>query len=1280
MAAKVSFSSVTLIIRIMPKVGKVIGFNGNAWIKKNSILSFFNVRNDEGPVVVLLICHSFFFGLIYVFLGTAASTLFLSEFGATNLPYVYIGIAAVTAVVGLIFSRLEGYLSFSNRLYLILTFVGVPLWLFPLLLNIGPKWVISIIFIWWYLTQVLINLEFWSLAGRIFTIRQGKRLFGLIGTGEFVAVVVGGFIIPIIVRYVPIRSLIYISAFGSVASLYIVNSITKKYGEQLRPVVDSQGSHNEDNNENQSLTIDKYCILIFAISGLSWISYYFVDNIFNDSAKACFANEQELASFFGVFFAVAGFLTFFSRLFITKLIISRFGLLFGMLTLPLLTGVMIILISTIGNFGQSTSVLFSIIVMMKLVDSVSGPSIDRATQLILYQPFPAVKRTRTQTIVEGVINPVAGGIAGLILLVLTKYLGFGSMQLATMLSVVLLAWVGVALILDREYRFALSNALSKRTLRGVDLSLNDASSLRVLRKGMSSSHPSEVIYSLNLLENINYQFLENSLISLLHHDHSKVRQHVLQRIDTLEVSSAIGAVKNLLISEKDSGVKGSALRTYAKLGKSDVVIQLSAFLEQPDQKVRLGAIVGLLKNGGVKGIYHACSKLLHDVDSKEASERKFAAKVIGEAGLEEFERTLEKLLIDADLTVQREAIVAAGKLGSLTLWPAVISTLSQPEIRSSAVSALVKGGIQTLGHLESAFNQKNQTQNMKSRIIRIYAQIKGDEVIKLLLQKMNSEPGRVYNFVLRALQACNYQAMSAEEPVIKERINDQCMEIVWALASLRDIGTDKEVELLRTALTKDIEECKDRIFLLLSFLYDPEKILQPYKNLKEDSKVMRAYAVEALENVLPSDLKPKTIPLVDGLSNAELLKSLIKIKPQDKLSQVERLHNILEKSPAKGKPWLATCAVFSLGQMHSSQSLPLIKSTLACSDSLTKETAIWALFKIDSEKLDEIIGDNPDHQTKKVMTQLADEKFDKNVLLTVRRIVILRRVKVFSEIPDDVLVHIANVADSIEAMAEEQLISKGEIAACLYIIVKGSVLVYADDRSVIHLETGEIVGEIALLDSAPRSANVVAAEDSILLKVDQATFYEIMADWPIVAQGIIRVLCRRFRRTLDLKGNQPPKSQTSLMNQSGISRLVNQNNLVGLEKILLLKTVSFFKDTPYEILAEMIPLLQDIRYKAEEVILRKGELGNCIYFIVSGKVCVYDDKRVISYLVERHSFGELALLDTQPRSVSVKAHDDTYLLVLHQREFYTLMADRIEVAHGIIRVLSHRIRSLADVK
>jgi CRP-like cAMP-binding protein len=129
-----------------------------------------------------------------------------------------------------------------------------------------------------------------------------------------------------------------------------------------------------------------------------------------------------------------------------------------------------------------------------------------------------------------------------------------------------------------------------------------------------------------------------------------------------------------------------------------------------------------------------------------------------------------------------------------------------------------------------------------------------------------------------------------------------------------------------------------------------------------------------------------------------------------------------------------------------------------------------------------------------------------------------------------------------------------------------------------------------------------------------------------------------------------------------------------IEKVIILNTVDIFSATADEVLAEVADLLVEVTAPAGSLIFARDDLGDSMYIIVSGNVRVHDGENTLNYLGERTVFGEMALLDSGPRVASVTAVEDTLLLRLDQEAFYELMEGRIEIARGVIRVLSGHLR------
>src|SRR5689334_8504550 len=109
------------------------------------------------------------------------------------------------------------------------------------------------------------------------------------------------------------------------------------------------------------------------------------------------------------------------------------------------------------------------------------------------------------------------------------------------------------------------------------------------------------------------------------------------------------------------------------------------------------------------------------------------------------------------------------------------------------------------------------------------------------------------------------------------------------------------------------------------------------------------------------------------------------------------------------------------------------------------------------------------------------------------------------------------------------------------------------------------------------------------------------------------------------------------------------------EKAVILRSVSIFAATPEQTLVGVASLLEPLLVPATETIVRKGEPGDCMYIVADGKVRVHDGDLILNYLGPGNVFGEMALLDAEPRMASVTAEQDTYLFRIGQAAFYDLL-------------------------
>ena len=133
--------------------------------------------------------------------------------------------------------------------------------------------------------------------------------------------------------------------------------------------------------------------------------------------------------------------------------------------------------------------------------------------------------------------------------------------------------------------------------------------------------------------------------------------------------------------------------------------------------------------------------------------------------------------------------------------------------------------------------------------------------------------------------------------------------------------------------------------------------------------------------------------------------------------------------------------------------------------------------------------------------------------------------------------------------------------------------------------------------------------------------------------------------------------------------------LSTLEKVLFLKSIDLFSQIPGEDLARVALIAVEEPRESGEIIFSEGEPGDALYLVLDGRVRVHHQEKMVAELGERECFGEMALLDSAPRSATVTTVNDTNLLKIARDEFHEILTEKPEIALGIIKVLSRRLRT-----
>jgi AAA family ATP:ADP antiporter len=715
--------------------------------------------------------------------------------------------------------------------------------------------------------------------------------------------------------------------------------------------------------------------------------------------------------------------------------------------------------------------------------------LSQSALVLSYQPLPSDQRDHVQTLAEGIIQPFAIGFAGLVLLGLNTLLGLRAIELSWFFVGIIMLLCAVIILMNRQYPRVLSNALARRQWGGGTIAAPaDQASLDLLRAALHSPHPATVIYGLDMLERADPAAITQFLPELLHHHSAEVRRTAFARVEHMQLRSAAQAVQDAIGIETEPQVRAAAFQALAALVEPHALAQLVDRMADPDQQIQRGVLVGLLRYGGDKQRQLAQNHLLRLAASCNSTEQILAAQILAELGTSRFGDQALGLLVDQEAEVRREALKMAAKLRDPQLWPAVIQASTTQGTTRLAVWALAAGGETALPAIEAALARPALPQRQIIALVNACGRIRGQRVVQLLANKLSHPDNDVRTAILEALSASGYRAAIRES--VRAQIRTEAAQAAWIAAALVDIGDDQELWPLQAALILSIHKVTERLCLWLSFVYDAPMMLRARRALAQGQGTQCAYALEILDTQLPNDLKSLVLPIAEDLPPQERLSRLAVAFPQNHQSRARRLNAVISGPEARWcSAWTRACALFAAGSVLAPECVPAVRAALAEDDALVRETAIWALARLEP----------------------AASGGEHRMLSTIEKVLILKHVDVFQQTPDDVLADIAALLEEIEVAAGETIFHKGDLGDSLYIIITGKLRVDNGDRLLNYLDESDVFGEMALLDAEPRVASVTAVEPTHLLRLDQEPFYELIADRPEVAIGLIHVLTRHLR-------------------------------------------------------------------------------------------------------------------------------------------------------------------------
>lgn len=1063
------------------------------------------IESGEGTAIGLMVTLYFIVSISYVLVQTTAFALFVQEFGSQSLPFAYLSIAILASVVAYVYLKVSDRLAFDAAQYVNLAFlVAVCVAFWAGLRSRGAHWVILLLPFWFQALVNQANLIVWHLAGHMFDVRQAKRLFGLIGAGNWLANIIGGAVVAAVLALTGTADAYLLAGAALILSAPVLTMILRRlHAASAQHEGERRAAVRTESKTGVSPFRQPYIRLIFAYTLLWWLGFCFIDNIFYDRAGIEFPSGTDLASFIARQLSVMGIIAIITTLFLTSRIVRRYGLRAGLLAMPLIVSAAVLLLAVGGPLGWSAAALFWIATIAKTLNVALGFSISQVTGSLLFQPVFGHQRSTAQTISEGIVQPVAMGLAGLILLVFSTILHFNAVGLSYLFLIIAGVWFWVMIRLAHQYPLVMSEALLKRSLGETTTLVFDPSALEQLRASLRSPRAGLAIYALNQLEQLTpedwTETLKEELPRLLIHAAPEVRREALRRVLALRLETALPEVRGRLPLEGDPQVRATMIQVLAAMGDAASAPQVKEALDSPDGGMRRGAILGLLASGRAGEVRRGEEALRRLVISPAVADRLLGAQILGEAPSVHWDDELTALMDDTDLAVRRAAIRSAGRLDQAEVIPALLRACACAETALLAEQVLGSKGPGALGAIKEALEADGDTpvsrQQLQS-LVRALGRIPEPRSIELLVPRISVPDPQIRLEVLRALSAIGYRAKSAG--LILAQIREEvalASSLSAALDEVSGLAEEPKLGALEGALKISFMDARRRALLLLSFLYHAEAILRAEAALDGTAHASSPVALETVDALLPAGIKPLVLPLIEDFSHGDRLTRWHAGGLVTQRGEIRAMLSSLigDAAGARYETWTRLCAVYAAAVLGEKSCVPALEELRLSPEPALAAMSRWSLARLAS---------------------IPPEKGDGNMLSIVEKVLILKSSPLFSETPDNVLADIADLVEEIAAEEKQVIFQRGEPGDSLYIIVSGAVQVWEGERLLNTLGEGDLFGELALLDPEPRLATVKTTESTRLLRLDESHFHEVLAVRPEVSAAIIRVITRYLRSQL----------------------------------------------------------------------------------------------------------------------------------------------------------------------
>jgi HEAT repeat protein len=538
------------------------------------------------------------------------------------------------------------------------------------------------------------------------------------------------------------------------------------------------------------------------------------------------------------------------------------------------------------------------------------------------------------------------------------------------------------------------------------------------------------------------------------------------------------AVQHLIrrLADPDPSVRASAVSSLAALNADPAIEKIMLLLNDDNEQVRREAL---------KAILHlpisttpALTKQITELTASDPSLSVQTKALTVLLKLEKTETVLSNLgvrLRSNDQQIRISALEAVGEIAPALQGSfdtnLILDALEDPSVnvRRAAIFALgkMKGVSISKTIVEYLSDSDAGVRSSAAAVLRA----RSDESRAHVLEIIRSKPGSI-DSALDALAPADPESLSplreyAERELVRAR------KLRSQSASLPTSG--KVVMFLGNYLRVQAALSEGRLIKTVGLFGDMRTMELVRKSLRGTNIENRAAALEALDTIGDKQLAKRVVSLFEEETAIS--------SPSDVIALLLKDEN----------PWLRILAIRSTSELGLREFIPLLHQLISGSDDLMREAALGALVQF---------GEEQSMSTLQTVSVLE-------------RILLLREIPIFAELPPEDLQLVAGIAHEEWYPLNTVIFKQGDEGSMMFVIVEGRLRVLRSkngvEQELAQRGPGEFFGEMAIIESAPRSATICAQTDVRLLAIDGEMFKGILRERPDVSFAVLRSISRRLR-------------------------------------------------------------------------------------------------------------------------------------------------------------------------